>query len=163
MKNYLFFMMLCLMLAVLCADCYAQVLTSMDLINNAKEYEGKIVSYKGEVIGDIMIRKDYAWVHVNDGVIAIGIWVPKAMVQNIQFAGDYQKKGDIVEVSGTFHRACREHGGDLDIHASGIIKIASGSPITHPLSRKKVNIAVYSLVLVLLFYALSKFLPAKSS
>ena len=156
-KISFFFTMLCLVLVISSSHCYAQVSTSLDLLNDAKQYDGKTINYKGEVIGDVMIRGDFAWLHVNDGTIAIGIWAPKTMLRDIRYAGDYHKKGDIVEVSGTFHRSCSEHGGDLDIHASEIKKITSGSLVIQPISRKKVYIGGYSLALVLLFYALKKF------
>ena len=159
MKGFFFFVILCLMLSI--SNCYAQTSTSLDLLNNAKQYDGKTVNYKGEVIGDVMIRGDFAWLHVNDGTIAIGIWVPKAMAQDICYAGNYRNKGDIVEVSGMFHRSCLEHGGDLDIHASEIKKIISGSLAFQPISRKKTYLGAYSLILVLLFYALKKFLQGR--
>jgi len=143
--------------AVVCAglvffshDCHAQATGSLDLLNNAKGHDGKAVAYKGEVIGDIMVRGDHAWLHVNDGHIAIGVWAPKELIRDISYVGDYQRKGDIVEVSGTFHRSCPEHGGDLDIHASAIKKIASGTPVIQPLSRKKAYIGIFSLLFVLL-------------
>jgi len=142
------------------SNCYAQAPTSLELINNAKQYDGKTVNYRGEVIGEVMVRGDYAWLHVNDNIIAIGIWAPKTMVQDIRYAGDYHKKGDIVEVSGTFHRSCLEHGGDLDIHASEIRKTTPGNLNIQPISRKKVYIGISSLILVLLFYALKKLLQA---
>lgn len=160
-KNFFFFVILCLMPIVSISNCYAQASTSLNLLNNTKQYDGKVVNYKGEVIGDVMIRGDYAWLHVNDGAIAIGIWAPKKMVENIRYVGNYQIKGDIVEVSGTFHRSCLEHGGDLDVHASEIKKVISGSPAIEPINRKKVYIGVYSLVIVLLFYTLKKFIQSK--
>jgi hypothetical protein len=156
-KSFFLLLALCLVLTVSSSNCYAQTPTSLELINNAKQYDGKTVNYRGEVIGEVMVRGEFAWLHVNDGIIAIGIWAPKTMVQNILYAGDYHKNGDIVEVSGTFHRSCLEHGGDLDIHASEIKKITPGSPDIHPISRKKVYIGVCSSILVLLFYALKKF------
>ncbi|MDD5005414.1 MAG: DNA-binding protein [Candidatus Omnitrophica bacterium] len=156
-KSFFFFVMLCLVLIISSSNCYAQISTSSDLLNGTKQYDGKTVNYKGEVIGDVMIRGDHVWLHVNDGTIAIGIWAPKIMIQDILYIGDYHKKGDIVEVSGTFHRSCPEHGGDLDIHASEIKKITSGSTVIRPISRKKVYIGVYSLMLVLIFYALKRF------
>jgi len=160
-KSFLFFVMLCLALIISIPNCYAQTSTSLDLLNDAKQYDGKTIHYKGEVIGDIMIRGDYAWLHVNDGIMAIGIWAPKTMIQDIRYAGDYSKKGDIVEVSGMFHRSCSEHGGDLDIHASEIKKLISGNSVIQPISRKKVYIGAYSLVLVLLFYALKKLFQSR--
>ena len=160
-KSFFFFVMLCLALVISSSNCYAQTSTSLDLINDAKQHDGKTVNYKGEVIGDVMIRGDYAWLHVNDGTIAIGIWAPKTMFQDIRYAGDYHKKGDIVEVFGTFHRSCLEHGGDLDIHASEIKKITSGSAVIQPISIKKVYIGVCSLMLVLLFYVLKKYFQSR--
>jgi hypothetical protein len=142
-------------------NCYAQLTGSLDLINNAKEYDGRTVIYRGEVIGDVMMRGDYAWVHVNDGTIAIGVWTSKNLIKNISYAGDYQKRGDIIEVTGMFHRSCLEHGGDLDIHASEIKKVTSGSLFSQPISRKKVCIGILSLILVLLFYILKKFFPSR--
>ncbi len=157
MKRAFFFVILCLVLVISSSRCYAQTPTSLELINNAKQYDGRIITYKGEVIGDVMVRQDFAWLHLNDGIIAIGIWVPKAMIQDIRYAGEYHKKGDIIEASGMFHRSCLEHGGDLDIHASEIKKVTSGSLVIQPISRKKVYIAVYSLILVSLFYILKRF------
>ena len=150
---------LSLLSSVLCPLCAAQAqpLSSAELINNAKQHDGKTINYRGEVIGDVMIRGNYAWLHVNDGTIAIGIWAPKTMLRDIRYAGDYHKKGDMVEVSGIFHRSCPEHGGDLDIHASEIKKVTPGSSVIQPISRKKVYIGAYSLILVLIFYALKKF------
>ena len=156
-KSFFFFGMLWLVLIISSSICYAQTSTSLNLLNDAKQYDNKTVNYRGEVIGDVMIRQDYAWLHVNDGAIAIGIWAPKTLIEDIRYVGDYHKNGDIVEVSGTFHRSCSEHGGDLDIHASEIKKVTSGSSVIRSISRRKVYIGVYSLILVLLFYALKKF------
>lgn len=157
MKIFFLLLVLCLVLVVSSSNCYAQTPTSLELINNAKQYDNKTVHYRGEVIGELMVRGDNAWLHVNDNIIAIGIWAPKTMIQDIRYAGDYHKKGDIVEVSGTFHRSCLEHGGDLDIHASEIKKITPGSLDIYPISKKKVYIGISSLALVLLFYVLKKF------
>ena len=138
-KSCFFFVMLCALVIISRSDCYAQVSTSLDLLNNAKQFDGKTINYKGEVIGDIMIRGDHAWLHVNDGFIAIGIWVPMTLIKDIRYVGDYHKKGDIVEVSGTFHRSCQEHGGDLDIHADSLRKISSGRNKQERLNTEKIN------------------------
>jgi hypothetical protein len=126
----------------------------LDLLNNAQAYDGRTVVYKGEVIGDIMIRGGHAWLHVNDGYIAIGIWVPRKLIRDISYAGDYRAKGDIVIISGTFHRSCLEHGGDLDIHAREIKKETPGAPVILSINMKKVYLGTGSLIIVLLFSAL---------
>jgi len=116
-------------------DCYAQPISSVELINNAKLYDGKVVSYEGEVIGDIMKRGDYAWINVNDGKNAIGIWINSGLVKDIGYTGSYKSVGDGIEVTGVFRRVCPEHGGDLDIHAQSMRKTGAGRYL-----QEKVNV-----------------------
>jgi hypothetical protein len=108
---------------------FAQPVSSTELINSAKLYDGKTIVYTGEIIGDIMARGDYAWVNVNDGKNAIGVWINKNLIKDIHYMGSYKFKGDVVEVSGIFHRACLQHGGDLDLHAQSLTKRIAGGPI----------------------------------
>jgi hypothetical protein len=123
---------------------FAQGISSSELIDKAKEYEGKTVVYEGEVIGEVMARGDFAWVNLYDGNNAIGIWLPKNLTQDIVYAGGYQSQGDRLEVVGVFQRACPEHGGDLDIHAQAVRKTDSGR-----LSLEKLNLAKRNLALIL--------------
>jgi hypothetical protein len=127
---------------VLRFNCMAQSLSSNELINNAKQYDTKIVSFQGEVIGDIMKRGNYAWVNLNDGNSAIGIWMSESLAKQITYAGSFKSKGDIIAVEGVFHRACLEHGGDLDIHAQAIRKISSGAVVVEKSSVGKNNFAI---------------------
>ncbi len=120
-------------------DCYAQSISSAELINNAKLYDGKVVSYEGEVIGDIMKRGDYTWINVNDGKNAIGIWVNSVLARDVSYAGSYKSVGDGIEVTGVFRRACPEHGGDLDIHAQSIRKTGAGRQLQEKLNVDKRN------------------------
>jgi len=134
------FIILFLLFILKSHDCYAQSISSAELINNAKDYNGNTVVYKGEVIGDIMLRGEYAWINVNDGKNAIGIWIKKELIKNILYTGSYEAKGDLVEIAGKFNRSCVEHGGDLDIHAQSITKINSGSKIFHSVNKKEINL-----------------------
>ena len=127
-----------------------QSVSSTDLINNAKEYDGKIVVYAGEIIGDIMVRGENAWINVNDNKNAIGIWAAKELTKTISNTGSYKSKGDEVEIAGVFHRACPEHGGDLDIHAQTIRKIGSGGVTEEPISVRKRNLVFLLLGLLCL-------------
>jgi len=123
--------------------CYAEdAVSSTELINNAKQYDGKRVIYKGEIIGDIMVRKGFAWINVNDGTNAIGVWSNKDLVKDILYTGSYKFRGDIIEVKGIFHRACLEHGGDLDIHAETFDRIESGAILKENLDICKGKIAL---------------------
>jgi len=119
---------------------FAQNVTSVELINNAKFYDGKRIAYKGEVVGDVMLRGNFAWVNLNDGVNAVGIWVKKELVKDIVYTGSYKFRGDILEVEGVFHRSCIEHGGDFDIHAEIFQKVASGSKLVETQDVNKRNL-----------------------
>jgi len=121
-------------------NCYAQSISSTELINNAKLYDGKIVTYEGEVIGDVMVRGEYAWINVNDGKNVVGIWIDKNSAKDILYAGSYESRGDWLEITGVFRRACLEHGGDLDIHAQAILKIRQGRRVAERLNMGKRNL-----------------------
>ncbi len=140
----------CGFIFLLVTNCYAQPISSTELINNAKLYDGKIVAYAGEAIGDIMARGDFAWVNLNDGQNAIGIWMSKALAANINYTGSYKSKGDLVEIVGVFNRACPQHGGDLDIHAQGLRKISPGRQVTEKLNVSKRNFTLVLLVILCL-------------
>lgn len=115
---------------------------SDDLINNAREYDKKEVVYSGEVIGDIMQRGEYAWINVYDGSNSIGIWITYDEAKKIKYTGSYRYKGDIVEVTGIFNRACPEHGGDFDIHAKSMIVKKEGSEVKREINLTILYIAI---------------------
>ncbi|MEW6075034.1 MAG: DNA-binding protein [Candidatus Omnitrophota bacterium] len=134
----------------LCAAraCYAQPVSSTDLINNATRFDAATISYEGEAIGDIMYRGNFAWVNLHDGTNAIGVWLEGPAAKSIQRTGSYQSKGDWVEVTGTFRRACILHGGDLDIHAETVRVIKPGRSYAEKLNIRKINFALVLLVIL---------------
>jgi len=139
---------------------FAQPLSSSELISNAKQYDGREVTYRGQVIGEIMRRAANAWVNVSDGANAIGIWADIYLVEDITYAGAYQVRGDIVEVTGVFHRACPEHGGELDIHARKIDIVTPGAKILEAPDQSKNITAVLLLGVLVLVWILTR-LPRK--
>lgn len=127
---------------LLISDCHAEEsLSSSDLISKAKDYNEKTVVYEGEVVGEIMARGSHAWLNCNDGSSALGIWAPKDLIGNF-FTGNFKTTGDTIRVTGIFNRACAEHGGDLDIHASSITILKSGNKIDHPVTKRTADIAL---------------------
>ncbi|MDD5004926.1 MAG: DNA-binding protein [Candidatus Omnitrophica bacterium] len=145
---------LCALHFTLC-NAFADTISSSELINNAKQYDGKNVTYEGEVIGDIMARGQYCWLNINDGQGAIGIWIEKDLVKDILYTGGYKSKGDVVAVNGIFHRACLQHGGDLDIHAVSIRKIVPGDDIEESLDSGKKNYVITLLAVLFFIWILS--------
>ncbi|MFA5251303.1 MAG: DNA-binding protein [Phycisphaerae bacterium] len=121
------------------ADCFAQQISSTGLINNAREYDGNSVIYVGEAVGDVMVRGDFAWVNVNDGENAIGVWMNKDLAGEIRLTGSYRAKGDRLEITGVFNRNCVQHGGDMDIHAQSMRRINPGRFTGEELDKTKRN------------------------
>ncbi|HOV94004.1 MAG TPA: hypothetical protein PLT87_03900 [Spirochaetales bacterium] len=131
-----FFIIGCLF-PVFAQDDTLPLVTADQLIDDAAKWDGKRVEFEGEVIGDIMARGGYVWINVLDGDSAIGIWLPKSLVPNIRFTGQYFAKGDKVEIHGIMHRACQDHGGDLDIHADYAAILEEGTKVLHPIQRDR--------------------------
>ena len=115
---------------------------SNDLIDRAKDYDGTTVVYEGEVLGDILYRGDFAWLAVSDGNNTIGVYVTAEQAKQVSVVGGYGKQGDTIRVEGVFHRACAEHGGDLDIHANTVAVLRVGESVQMPLSRLVTILAI---------------------
>jgi hypothetical protein len=141
----------------------AEEVTTEELVNDMPAYDGKEVTITGEAVGDVMLRDGGGWVTVNDDIYAtksieeggelsgytnlgIAVWAPGRELEQIHILGGYKNKGDRVRVTGVFNRACQEHGGDTDIHASVVEVLEPGYPISHPF-------AWWKLVLVLVLAA----------
>ncbi|MDD5560847.1 MAG: DNA-binding protein [Candidatus Omnitrophica bacterium] len=136
---------------------FCQSISSSELIRNANEYDGKPVTYTGEAIGDIMLRGDFAWVNINDGANALGVWMSASLAKEIEFVGNYKSRGDILEVGGIFHRACLEHGGDMDIHAQALRKLRSGRMFNQQLNPGKKNLSIFLFGALFLIWILTLF------
>jgi hypothetical protein len=133
--------------------CFAQPISSTELITNPKEYDGKEIVYEGEVIGEVMPRRQGVWVNVNDGDNSLGVWMSPQQARVIDYKGSYKTKGDILRIKGIFHYACPEHGGDLDIHANSVQNIKSGWQIQErmiPAKRSLLIILIVILCLILI-------------
>lgn len=125
-----------LMIFCLCFPAYAAAdqMTISDLIEDASVLDGTEVTIEGEVIGEALERDDYAWINVSDGTNAIGVWVLRSQITQIEYYGDYKHKGDTVRVSGVFRKACTEHGGDVDIHCTQIDIVGKGHTVREAIS-----------------------------
>ena len=120
---------------------------SVALVENAKFWDGRSLEFMGEAIGEAFCRGSMAWIHVNDdaymwenieeGAVLGGfnsgqaVWLSAELAAKIRFFGDYKHEGDVISVKGVFNAACREHGGDMDIHASELTVVKAGHPVAH--------------------------------
>lgn len=129
------------------------------LIEAAKEFDGKEVIVQGEAIGEPMDRGDYSWVNINDGTNAIGIWLKNSEAEQILHYGNYKYKGDTIKITGTFNRACKEHGGEADIHNTAITIEEQGYKVERQLSSVKLIFAIVLIVAsFILIMCLGKFI-----
>ncbi len=120
-----------LVLALLGSAGSSAQVSSNQLIERARAYDGKPVEYRGELIGEPMRRGDHLWINVSDGGLAIGVWVLRSAMPAVRHFGAYSARGDTVLVRGLFHKGCPEHGGDMDIHAEAISIVAPGETKRH--------------------------------
>ncbi len=116
------------LILLLLVPSFARAETGEELIQNSGSFDGKSITYQGEVIG-VLTRGNYAWINIYNKGYAIGIWSRAEDAEKISSFGDYTHIGDSVSVEGEFHLACPEHGGDLDIHASSLKILSTGEKI----------------------------------
>jgi hypothetical protein len=121
------------------------------LIENSASFDGKTVTFTGEVIG-VFIRGDYAWVNILDNEVAIGILCRAEDARKVTVIGDYGHVGDTVEAIGPFQMADSKQGGDLDIHADNFNVVAVGRELSRSPSLPFITFSVV-LMLVAVFVA----------
>ncbi len=152
----------------------SEPVSSSELVENFKKYDGQEVVYRGEVVGDVIKRESYVWLNVNDDSYSSksipdggrlsgynsgqSVWAPYDEAKKITYTGSYSFQGDVVEVKGVFNAVCPEHGGEMDIHASSLKILKTGREIKHQIPRSKI-LALVILALILFLLAALKFLP----
>jgi hypothetical protein len=136
-------------LLALAVSAPALAVSSNELIEEPKKWDGREITYQGEVIGDVMRRGPAAVLNVNDGTYAMGVWVTVREADQIHLAGRYGVKGDVVLVHGVYHRACPAHGGDPDIHADRLVVLTPGRRLWEPFHRREAYGAAVLLLVAL--------------
>ena len=94
---------------------------------------GSEVSFTGEAVGDIVNADEgHKWVNIRGSSnSAISVYMPDDLAKLIQNVGDYHMTGTTLKITGTYHIACPEHEGELDVHASTAEVTDNGGPVTH--------------------------------
>lgn len=101
------------------------------------------VSFSGEVVGDIMnAGEGYKWLNLRGSSNAVlSVYATDDQVSLIQYMGDYHDTGTTLRIAGTYHIACPEHEGELDVHATSAEVVDSGGPVTRMVSPAKFGLA----------------------
>ena len=150
--SYVLVVILCLSLVgipVLAAD---NAVSVNELIENSTDYNGKSVTITGEAIGECLERGNNAWVNISDGSNAIGVWMTKKEAAGITYYGDYKYTGDTLAITGIFYEACKEHGGEPDIHCSTLIISHTGAMKSEKIPAAKILLAAGFTSLALILY-----------
>jgi hypothetical protein len=135
--------------------------SSTTLVEEAAKWNGRKIIFTGEAVGEGMVRGLKCWIHLNDDAYmwknieegaklggynsGQAIWVDAGLVRKITYYGNYLHEGDIVKVTGTFNSVCRDHGGDMDIHADTLEIVRIGHPVGHVINYRR---AVLALILL---------------
>lgn len=109
-----------------------------DILSEPDTFDKAKVSFKGEVIGEVLKEKDGVWINMSSGDFNIGVFLKdKKMVDKIKNFGSYKVKGDRVKIEGIFYKRCPFHF-ERNIHALSleIINIG-GVRMEVPLDSKK--------------------------
>lgn len=142
-KNILYIVLISFSLSM------SAVVSSSELIENAKKLDNTYIEYQGEAIGSLMVRGDNAWLNVNDGNNALGIWGSASIFNDVKMFGGYFNLGDTVLIKGIFHKACLEHGGDMDLHAVQVDLVKSGYKLEHHVSLQTISLAIFWVLVAL--------------
>lgn len=122
------------------------------LISVNRALDGSDVRFTGEVVGDV-VNSDpgYKWVNImGTANNVIGVRMTDEQASLIQNRGSYQATGTVLQITGTYHIACPEHQGELDVHASSVVVKDNGGPTVHLISVQRLLVAVTLCVLAAL-------------
>lgn len=126
-------------------------ISSSEVLECPAVFDGRFVSYVGEVVGDVLRRGDGAWVLMNDDAYALevgplpahtdlrgynsglAVWLEGDLADLADQPGGPRWRGDVLEVRGTLHRADPADGGGLTLRATDAEVIAAAQRARVPL------------------------------
>jgi hypothetical protein len=121
-----------------------------ELAGSESGLDGQTVRLEGEVVSETLAGgKGHVWVNVLSGGVAIGVWAPEALVDELEVLGDWGHTGDTVSVTGVFNQACDTHGGDLDVHATSVALLTRGTEREHPVAYWKLAVGIGGLAVAM--------------
>ena len=115
--------------------------------------ENTTVRFSGEAIGEALAADDgYKWVNVADASdTAVGVYMTEEQASQIRTYGDYHHVGATLLVTGTYHIACGQHQGELDVHASDVQVLDHGSWLIYSIDAGELGLGLLLCALGLIF------------
>jgi hypothetical protein len=130
-------------------------------------FDGLRVTFVGEVIGEVLPRRDGAWVQVNDDDYALevgpigahvdqrgfntgmSVWLPDGLHERIEGVGRHERRGDVVLLEGVLLRADPADGGGTTLRADRMEVLAPTVEVPEPLHPIQALVAAVLSVLAL--------------
>lgn len=130
-------------------------------------FDGLLVTYVGEVVGDVLARDGGSWTLVNDDPYALEdgplhaggtprgtnsgltVWLPDPLDEVADEPGHAGVRGDVLEVTGRVHRTDPADGGGLTIRAEEVELLADAVAIELPVHWRQVGAAAVLSVVAL--------------
>jgi hypothetical protein len=137
--------------------------TSAQVLGCPVAFDGRSVTYVGELVGDLLTRDGGAWVLVNDDDYALelgplpahrdrrgtnsglSVWLPEGLHGQVTGLGGPGQRGDVVRVDGVIRRADASDGGGLTLRADSLEVLSPAAPVDEPLNVAQVWLALGAL------------------
>lgn len=128
-------------------------------------FDGRRVTFVGELVGDLLGRDGGAWVLVNDDDYALevgplpahrdrrgtnsglSVWLPDRLQGGITGLGGPGQRGDLVRIEGVVRRADPDDGGGLSLRADRLEVLSPAAPVEEPLNVAQVWLSAAALAL----------------
>lgn len=141
--------------------------TSTAVVECPDAFDGQVVFYVGEVVGDVLRRDGGAWTLMNDDEYALeagplpshgelrgynsglSVWLEGDLADLVTHAGGPRWRGDVLLVRGVVHRADPADGGGLTIRAFDAEVLAPAAAVGVPVHRGQLVAAVLLSILAL--------------
>jgi len=141
--------------------------SSAQLLGCPAAFDGRRVTFVGELIGDLLGRDGGAWVLVNDDDYALevgplpahrdrrginsgmSVWLPDRLQVGITGLGGPGQRGDLVRIEGVIRRTDPSDGGGMTLRAETLEVLAPSAPVEEPLNVAQVWLAAAALALAL--------------
>jgi hypothetical protein len=155
------------------------LVTSSALYDCPAHWDGIRVRYQGEAVGAVLRRGDEAWVQLNDDIYAgtvgplpahrdfrggnagIGVRIDAGTAADIAHVGGPGVSGDIVEVTGVFHRVDEATAEIAVIRAETAGVVRRGALLEQSLAADRAVVAVFLVVLLLGFWRYDRWRTAR--
>lgn len=133
--------------------------SSGELYDCPQTFDDQVVSFRGEVVGALLRRGDGVWAQLNDDVYGlelgplpshrdfrggnagVGVLLPPELATQIEVIGGPAWEGDVVQVTGVFHRVDEPSGEVAIIRASSGEVVRRGQPFDDPPLRDRQIVA----------------------